>query len=267
MAIAADGTVRVLALPAAPEDEEIDEPALLEATLAHTIRELHDLRYKMWFKRDRARSAARRAAPAVDLAALSPDGRLLAAAVRGRVHLLPLEGHKVLAAIPPPSEAAPLSALGFTPDGAALVTVTASNHVTAYQVPSGAAADWSRTHPPEALPRRVLTMPGPVAGVAASPAGPSAVLLHSAEAVVHVDLAAPAPAEATGSGKQRRRRRDAVASRTATPAGENCRALYCSDPVLHVEALGGGQVVVVERAWADVHRGLAPPMYRHRYGT
>lgn len=244
----------------ADEDEERKE----RSAGVHTIRDLHDLRYKMWFKRDRARSAARRAAPTVEFAALSPDGKLLAAAVRGRVHLLPLEGHKIAAAIPPPAEHTPLAALGFTPDGGSLIIVTAANQVVAYQIPTGVPAEWSVQHPPEALPRRLLTLPGPVHGIAASPAGPSSVLLFSCDAVCHVDLAAPVSPEPSGKKK---RQRDSAAVRTATPAGENCRALYCSDPVLHVEALGGGDVVVVERPWREVHAGLAPPMYRHRYGT
>ena len=273
VAVAVDGTVRLVSLPSAAsavvvvgKEEEDDTPSSPTAQVLHTIRELHDLRYKMWFKRDRARSTARRAVPGVDLAALSPDGKLLAASVRGRVQLVPLTGHRIAAAIPPQTENVPLTALGFTPSGDALIMVTAANQVVAYQVPSGAPAEWTQKNPPEALPKRVLTLPGPVVGIAASPVGPSAVLLFSSEAVCHLDLAAPVPVEP--SGKKRRHRKDGPAAvRTATPAGENCRALYCLDPVLHVQKLADGEVVVVEKSWSDVHRGLAAPMYRHRYGT
>lgn len=289
VAVAADGIVRVVSMLGTDkqptsvgdvsDDEKIEkidteqeesdldqdeDKKEISAAAVHTIRDLHDLRYKMWYKRDRARSAARRAAPAVELAALSPDGRFLAAAVHGRVQLLPLKGHKIAAAIPPPAEHTPLAALGFTPDGGSLIIVTAANQMVAYQIPTGVPAEWSVQHPPEALPRRFLTLPGPVHGMAASPAGPSSVLLFSCDAVCHVDLAAPVSPEPSG---KKRRQRDSAAVRTATPAGENCRALYCSDPVLHVGGLGGGDVVVVERPWREVHAGLAPPMYRHRYGT
>ena len=287
VAIAVDGTVRVAKLselersPAGAggasreesgndsegednDKEEEKKEGKERSGAIHLIRDLHDLRYKMWYKRDRARSAARRAAPAVEFAALSPDGKLLAAAVRGRVHLLPLEGHKIAAAIPPPGEHTPLAALGFTPDGNTLVIVTAANQVVAYQIPTGVPSEWSVQNPPEALPRRLLTLPGPIYGITASPASPSSVLLFSSDAVCHVDLAAPVSPEPSG---KKRRQRETAGVRTATPAGENCRALYCSDPVLHVGGLGGGDVVVVERPWREVHAGLAPPMYRHRYGT
>jgi U3 small nucleolar RNA-associated protein 4 len=283
VALAADGTVRLLTMPTHPlttnkdcnyggeSEEESIEKEILAASLVHTIRELHDLRYKMWYKRDRARTTARKAVPSIELATISPDGRLLAVSVRGRVQLLPLEGHKITASIPPPAEHIPLTALGFTPDSASLVMVTATNQVVAYQMPSGAPTEWSQKHPPEALPKRLLTLPGPVLGVALSPTGPSSVLLYSSDAVCHIDFAATVPSEpssSSGRRKKRQRERDvSYAVRTATPAGENCRALYCADPVLHVEALGGSEVVVVERSWSDVYRNLAPPMYRHRYGT
>jgi U3 small nucleolar RNA-associated protein 4 len=278
VALAVDGTVRLLTMPSHPssnrttkEDEEEEEKEVLTATVVQTIRELHDLRYKMWYKRDRARTTARKAVPSVELSAISPDGRLLAVSVRGRVQLLPLEGHKITASIPPPAEHVPLTALGFTPDSASLVMVTATTQVVAYQMPSGAPTEWTQQHPPEALPKRVLTLPGPVVGVSLSPTGPSSVLLYSAEAVCHVDFAAAVPSETSSSSgrrKKRQRERDVSnAVRTATPAGENCRALYCSDPVLHVEALGGSEVVVVEKSWSEVYRNMAAPMYRHRYGT
>ncbi|KAH7616913.1 putative WD repeat-containing protein PCN [Nannochloris sp. 'desiccata'] len=285
VALAADGTVRLLTMPSHPRsshteggndedseeesEEERKEEEVLVASLGQTLRELHDLRYKMWYKRDRARTTARKAVPAVELATISPDGRLLAVSVRGRVQLLPLEGHKITASIPPPAEHIPLTALGFTPDSASLVMVTAKNQVVAYQMPSGAPTEWSQNHPPEALPKRVLSLPGSIVGVALSPTGPSSVLLYSSEAVCHIDFAATVPSEpSSSSGRRKKRQREvSTAVRTATPAGENCRALYCSDPVLHVEALGGNEVVVVERSWSDVYRNLAPPMYRHRYGT
>jgi U3 small nucleolar RNA-associated protein 4 len=280
VALAADGTVRLLSMPSHhrngavnedSEDEEREDKDVMVASLVHTIRELHDLRYKMWYKHNRARTTARKAVPSVELATISPDGRLLAVSVRGRVQLLPLEGHKITASIPPPAEHIPLTALGFTPDSANLVLVTAKNHVVAYQMPNGAPAEWSQKHPPEALPKRVLSLPGSIVGVALSPTGPSSVLLYSSEAVCHIDFAATVPSEPSSiSGRRKKRHRVREVSnavRTATPAGENCRALYCSDPVLHVEALGGNEVVVVERSWTDVYRNMTPPMYRHRYGT
>jgi U3 small nucleolar RNA-associated protein 4 len=268
---AVDGTVRLVRLPADDAQDGAADGAPAEAAaqrageVVHTIRELHDLRYRMWYKRDRGRSAARRAAPALGqgLAALSPDGRWLAAAVRGRVHLLCLNTHRVAAQLPPAGEPAALTALGFTGDGSRVVVATAANQVATYDVPSGQPSEWTRLYS-GALPPRLLALPGPIAGLAANPAAPADVLLFSPEAVCHVDFGR-APGGEPGGGKRRAGRERGA--RAPTPAGRNCRALYCADPVLHVQYLGAGEVLVVERAWAEVWRGLPPPLHRHRYGT
>lgn len=80
--------------------------------------------------------------------------------------------------------------------------------------------------------------------------------------VCHINFSKPVPTEP--KNKKRRREREV---RMATPAGQNCRALYCNEPVLHVQFLDNRSLLVVERSWNEVWKGLAPPMYRHRYGT
>jgi U3 small nucleolar RNA-associated protein 4 len=256
VSVATDGIVRLVDLPGGGDDAGGAAPGAVVA-----IRELHDLRYKMWYKRDRARSAARRAAPAVALAALSPDGLWLAASVHGRVQLLGLASHRVVAQLAPAAEHSPLAALAFTADAAAVVAVAACNRVAAFSVPGGQPTEWTQRHA-GSLPHRLLDLPGPVAGVAGSPAGAAAVLLFSPHAVCHVDMS-KAPGQEAAGGRKRRARGAAAAS----PPGLNCRALYCADPVLLVQPVGRGEVLVVERAWEEVWRGLPPPLYRHRYGT
>jgi len=261
----------VLHIPEPNDEKQGASSPPAPATVQHTIRELHDLRYKMWYKRDRARSAARRFMPAVDLAAWSPDGEWLAVAVRGRIHLVALSSHRIAAQLPASvgadqHAATYITALGFTPDSSIITVVTSMNQVTAFDVPGGELTEWSQRHG-AALPRRILTLPGPVNGIANSPAGPRAVLLFSPEALCHVDFAAPITNPELTRAKKRRQREGDVASVRATPAGENLRAVYCKDPVLYVEAVGEKEILVVERAWADVWKGLAPPLYRHRYGS
>jgi U3 small nucleolar RNA-associated protein 4 len=235
--------------------------------LRHTIRDVHDVRYKMWFKRDRMKNAARRLMPPVEagLVSISPDGRWLAAAVRGRVHVVSFQTHRLAAQIPPIAEQSPLTALGFTPDSSTVIAVSAGPRIAAFDVSSGAASEWTQKYA-ETLPRRLQTLPGRITGISQSPAGSKAVLLHSAEALCHLDLAAPLPGGGQPSGK-RQRTRERPGARVTTPEGENCRVLYASDPLLFVQGLGGNEVLVVERSWAEVHRKLPPPLYRHRYGT
>lgn len=258
---AADGTVRVLQFPSGSAN---GGGASEGVTVQSTIRDVHDLRYKLWYRRDRARSAARRLAPAIDLLTLSPDGQWMVASVRGRVQVVSVTTHRIVAQLPPLGEHATLAALGCTPDSSAVAVVTTTNQVASYQLPGGQPTEWTQRNA-GSLPRRVLTLPGPVTGVACSPSGPGSVLLFSQEAVCHVDFNAPVTPELPSS--KRKREKKSAATQTATPEGENLRALYCSDPVLHVEAVGPREVLVVERPWTEVWKSLAPPMYRHRYGT
>lgn len=282
VAVSLDGIVRLIDLEGGkssneekPRDAEKDKNEQATATMVHSNRELHDLRFKIWYKRDRSKSEARRLLPAVQLAALSPDGRWLAAEVRGRVFILGLDSHRGASAVPPLTDQAnvTLSTLGFTPDSSTLVVVSVSNHIAAFTVPSGEPTEWTRVHPPKTVPERLQSLPGPVVGIAANPCSLTAVLLYSSEAVCHLDFTASLPTKAAEGGvvgkegKRRRTRETAAESRISTPAGQNCRMLYCQDPLLHIEAIGKNELVVIERPWADVLRGLAPPLYRHRYGT
>jgi U3 small nucleolar RNA-associated protein 4 len=279
LAVAADGAVRVLRLPAdadadaaGAENTAAGAPAPA-AELTHTFPQLHELRWKMWAKRDRLRSAARRAWPAAEAPAASPDGRWLAAGARGRVALVDLAagGHRPPALLPaPPGGLPPLGALAFSADGALLLAAPArpaAGPPAVYDVAAGAATAWSAALA-AAPPARLAALPGPLAGAAFAPAPgpPASLLLHSAGALCHLDAARPLGAESGGSGAAKQRRARGGAKDAAAP-GLNGRALRAADPVLAVAWLSAREVLVVERAWADARRGVPPPLYRHRYGT
>ncbi len=279
LAVAADGAVRVLRLPAdadadaANADNAADGAPAPVAELTHTFPQLHELRWKMWAKRDRLRSAARRAWPAAEAPAASPDGRWLAAGARGRVALVDLAagGHRPPALLPaPPGGLPPLGALAFSADGTLLLAAPArpaAGPPAVYDVAAGAATAWS-TALAAAPPARLAALPGPLAGAAFAPVPgpPASLLLHSSGALCHLDAARPLGAEPGGSGAAKRRRARGGARDAAAP-GLNGRALRATDPVLAVAWISAREVLVVERAWADARRALPPPLYRHRYGT
>lgn len=141
VACALDGTVRVVDLSAhsggaagaaGAADEGDDPPAAAQQQQQHpggvlVIRDIHNLRHKMWAKRERHKSAARRLAPALDLLSASPDGRWLAVAARQRVHLVDLRAARPSAVqLPPPCDPPrPITALAFTADSATLLAAAA----------------------------------------------------------------------------------------------------------------------------------------------
>lgn len=252
----------------------------------HVIRDIHNLRHKVWAKRDRHRSAARRFAPAVDLMAVSPDGRWLALAARQRAYLLDLHSPKPSATqLPPASDPpAPFTALAFSADSSLLLAASAAApanppkvaipragtgcQLTVYDVATGQHSEWAQAHGQE-LSQHLRACQGPVRGISSCPTAPCSFLLFSHAVLFHVDTSKPLSLNpyslVAGGGK--RRRGPSRPLQTTTPAGENCRQLLAEDPLLHVQHLGGGAVLVVERPWADVWAHLPAPVYRHRYGT
>lgn len=300
VAAAADGTLRLVDLAALPPAASGGAPP---EDAVQALRAVHDLQYKSSLRRDRQRSAARRLMPLVELMAVSPDGRCarvwrrrglhatalacllphawltgppaplpsparswLAAVVRQRLHLVSLTSSKLAHSLPPLAEPQPaITAVAFTADSTQLVAAAASHQLGVYSVASGQPSEWMQAHG-GSLPSKLLRMPGAIAGIASSPAAPASLFLASSEACCHLDLGQPVDGggEGEGGGRKRRRQKPALASE---PPGGNCRMIYCSDPVLHAAYLGPEALLVVERAWADVHKSITAPLYRHRYGT
>ncbi|KAL4423732.1 hypothetical protein ABPG75_001033 [Micractinium tetrahymenae] len=271
VACANDGTLRIIevaALPPAGQGKahggrgasgsgSSDGPA--------PVRALHDLQYKSSFRRDRQRSAARRLMPLVELMAISPDGSWLAAVVRQRVHVLSLATHKLVNSLPPLAEPQPpITAVVFTADSSAVVVAASTHQVAAYSLASGQPTEWTQQHG-GSLPAKLLRMPGAIFSIASCPAAPGSLFLCSSQACCHLDMGQPLEGE---QGQGRKRRRSAHKPVLASePPGGNCRMIYCSDPVLYAAYLGPEALLVVERPWEEVHKAIAAPMYRHRYGT
>ncbi|GAB4822285.1 hypothetical protein N2152v2_009331 [Parachlorella kessleri] len=311
VACALDGTIRIVDLAQQPQqhpDEGSAEGAAAGAAPAvQVVRDVYNLRHKVWAKRDRQRSAARHSAPAVNLLATSPDGRWLAVAARQRVHLLDLSTlpKATLTQLPSPNEPSrPITALAFTADSATLLAATTSPasggaakgsgqgsqagqsgparqakhasllapapcQLVAYDVATGQLTEWAQAHGEE-LSRALAAVPGPITGLAPSPASPSATLLHSSAAVCHLDMSRPLssnPYSAAAAAGAKRRRGPLKPLQTSGPAGENCRTLFADDPLLFVQYVARDAVLVVEKPWMDVWQKLPPPVYRHRYGT
>lgn len=268
VACSSDGTLRLLDL----SKQAAAEPGPVRGAGSSgdgtaVLRALHDLQYKSSSRRDRQRSAARRLMPLVELMAVSPDGSWLAAVVRQRVHLVSLSSHKLVHSLPPMAEPQPaITAVTFTSDSSMVVVAASTHQVAAYSVASGQPTEWTQQYG-GSLPAKLLRMPGSITSIASCPQAPASLFLQSSQACCHLDMVQPLD----GSGQEgqgRKRRRSAHKGMLPSePPGGNCRMIYCADPVLHASYLGPEALLVVERPWEDVHKGIAAPLYRHRYGT
>ena len=134
--------------------------------LGYTIRDVHDLRYKLWAKRDRNKNSARQAAPVVEHLVPSPDGRWLAVVSRQRIMLVSTESHRIATQMTPLGDQAPIVALDFSSDSTSLVVVSSNNTLSVFDVVSGQPTEWTKKYA-DALMQRLKMIPGNVMGVSA----------------------------------------------------------------------------------------------------
>ncbi|OSX67759.1 hypothetical protein POSPLADRAFT_1176689 [Postia placenta MAD-698-R-SB12] len=220
--------------------------------------------------------------------AVSPDGRWLASSdERGRTHvanLAALQHHAQL-----PSFPAAVHALAFDPAApTVLVLGLANNSIQVYDAELRTFPRWARGLN-RGVPERFAHLHDPILGVAFDPAsvGPSEpaeggaprapqrnALFWGATWLCRVKL----DAETGWGGFEQKRRRDAAPGRRQAahaPAGEgdqlahpqsNFRVVTHYRPVLFVDFVGRGELVVVERPLVDVLSRMPPAFFKPKYG-
>jgi len=131
------------------------------------------------------------------------------------------------------------------------------------------------------MPSRLANFPGPIIGIVPIPRDEddASVVLYSSHAMCHIDFSVPlsnepsAGRELTAMERRAKRRREYQEKQreefqnVEPPTGENCRIVRNLNPILHVAKVGDGELLVVERSWAEVMASIAAPLYRHRFGT
>ena len=286
MALSLDGNIKLITLRNSSSDGMSTsagtprDPEEKSATVQN-IRIIHDLRYKMWLKRDRTKTMARRMMPLVDpkLTAYNPKTNMLAVMVHGRIQVVSMQSQHLVIQIPPPvSDSNNVTALGFTSDGSILIAAVAKEpYLFAFEMPSGMPTKWLEQNMDVLSQKLSLGLPGPIRNIAPSPLSSKCVLLQSSHAVCYLDLDAPLQSPDDRREHKRQYRPKKLASSTGTsfnvkmppsmPPGQNCRFLYSSNPLLFIKGIETHEIIAVERPWKDVHQHLPPPLYRHRYGS
>ena len=254
-----------------------------ESVTVHTIRDVHDLRYKTWFKRESGKSAARRAAPVVESvrvrmptsrAASKPKAdaptTMMAVVVLNRIFLLNLDTRKVSAQIS--SVPGTITAVEFVQDGAKLLVATTGTGADAsiglFDASSGDMCAFAGVAEP-AFHDLALEGMGPVLGIEAMDA--NCAVVYSSHALVHLNLSrklADEESALAGLGRRTRDKRikfDALRSEH----GRNPRVIRYEQPILACTGghLIGGDLVMVEGSYEQLWRGKLAPLKKHRYGT
>lgn len=251
-----DGSIRVVEKDAAPED-------------IVTIRDIHDIRYKAWYKREALKSSARRECGMIDCVSMSSSGDTVAVVVMNRVFIVSLKARKIVTQIPSlktTKEGSSIVATQFVQEDTRLAIVTSKSEIGLYDVASGELCclpgqNEARVHD--------LQLESAVLGMAANPVLPAAVMVYSAHALCHVDFHKPLvdeDQEVLSLGRRPRDKKSKLEAHRATK-GRNCRVFPSHNPILFTCSMPPGAVLVLQKSWNQVWKKKSAPLFRHRYGT
>jgi len=271
-----DGTIKLVsgigadAVDAADAADAADEPG---TPMLHAIRDVHDMKYKTWVKREGSKTSARREAPMIDLAkvhgATGGGPPLMAVTVLNRIFILNLETRKLVTQIP--SIAGTIAGIEFVEDGAKLVVATGAGEIGLFDTSSGDMCPLPGADGP-GFHDLALDGPGmgPLLGMEAT-GNPNGVIVYTAHAICHVDVSKPLADEARTLAHLGRRTRDKQLKFDTLRAeqGRNPRVLRHENPILACTGSlsPGNELIIVEGSYETMWGGKMAPITRHRYGT
>ncbi|RDB28866.1 U3 small nucleolar RNA-associated protein 4 [Hypsizygus marmoreus] len=203
---------------------------------------------------------------------ISPDGQWLATSDdRARTHIFNLDSikhHSVL-----PSFSSPVQVLSFDPTRpSVLIMGFPDNSLQIYNVESRQFPTWGKELCNN-LPKRFRLAHDPVLGVTFDPAhhftngAPRYALFWGSTWICKLSFN-----EAAVSGMNRKRRRESVKLAPPVAWGDESspvdfKMITHYRPILHVDFLERGELLVVERPLVDVLSGLPPAYFKHKYGA
>ncbi|KAG6866810.1 hypothetical protein C0991_008746 [Blastosporella zonata] len=203
---------------------------------------------------------------------ISPDGQWLATSDdRSRTHIFNLDSiqhHGVL-----PSFSKPIQVLAFDrrqPD--ILIMAFPDNTLQIYNVESRQFPAWGKELCSN-LPKRFTHAHDPLLGVAFDPAEPATgsnaapryALFWGSTWICKLSVTDSAP-----RGVTKKRRRENAAPSASLPTDDShgdFKMIMHYRPILYLDFLAGGELLVVERPLVDVLSDLPPAYFKHKYGA
>lgn len=203
---------------------------------------------------------------------ISPDGQWLATSDnRARTHIFNLDAiqhHSVL-----PSFSKPAQVLAFDlkrPD--ILIMAFPDNSLQIYNVESRQFPAWGKELCSN-LPKRFTHAHDPILGVTFDPAEASPIadatpryaLFWGSTWICKLSINESAPGRVTK--KRRRESQKPSAPQPTDDSRRDFKIMTHYRPILHVDFLAGGELVIVERPLVDVLSDLPPAYFKHKYGA
>ncbi|XP_068115701.1 U3 small nucleolar RNA-associated protein 4 homolog isoform X2 [Hyperolius riggenbachi] len=201
----------------------------------------------------------------VHLLAASKDGSLLAAAsANSQIDVYNVKDMKYVCSVPQYNS--PPTAIRIHPSTNNLVIAHADQHVVEFDIAHKQYTDWSRKVLQHGLHRDWLERDTPITGISFNPSRPEHILLHDNYMFCVLDKSQPLPDDNTFllANQKALKHLSVRARRSRTHAFKITRKYQ---PLLFMDLLENGELVLVERPISDILAQLPPPIKQKKFGT
>ncbi|KAM9301508.1 U3 small nucleolar RNA-associated protein 4 homolog [Gastrophryne carolinensis] len=200
----------------------------------------------------------------VHLLAASADGSLLAAAsTSSQIDIYNVKEQKYIGSVPQYNS--PPTAISIHPSTNNLVIAHADQHVLEFNIAHKQYTDWSRKVLQHGLHRDWLERDTPITGITFNPSRPEDILMHDNYMFCVLDKSLPLPDDRTALMNQKSLKSLSISARRSHAHAFKITRKF--QPLLFMDLLDNGELILVERPLSDIQAQLPPPMKLKKFGT
>ncbi|KAM4605834.1 U3 small nucleolar RNA-associated protein 4 homolog [Discoglossus pictus] len=204
------------------------------------------------------------AASAIHLMAASADGSLLAAASSdSQIDIYNVKKLKYECSVPRYNS--PPTAINFHPSTNNLVMAHADQQVLEFNVTQKQYTEWTRRALRQGLHCDWVERDTPITGISFNPSKPEHILMNDTYMFCVLDKTLPLPDNKTNLLNQKALKQLSVSARKSQAHAFKITKRF--QPLLFMDILEGGELVLVERPLTDMQTQLPPPMKQKKFGT
>ncbi|KAM3918226.1 U3 small nucleolar RNA-associated protein 4 homolog [Leptodactylus fuscus] len=200
----------------------------------------------------------------VHLLAASSDGSLLAVASADcQIDIYNVKERKYECSVPQYSS--PPTAISMHPSTNNLVIAYADQQVLEFSIAEKQYTDWSRKVLQHGLHRDWLERDTPITGITFNPLRPEHILMHDNYMFCVLDKSLPLPDDKTPLVNQKSLKQ--LSENTRRSHAHAFKITRKFQPLLFMDLLDDGELVLVERPLIDILTQLPPPMKQKKFAT
>ncbi|XP_069595167.1 U3 small nucleolar RNA-associated protein 4 homolog [Ranitomeya imitator] len=200
----------------------------------------------------------------VHLLAASSDGSLLAvASANSQIDVFNVKELKYECSVPQYSS--PPTAISIHPSINDLVIAHADQQVLEFSIAKKQYTDWSRKVLQYGLHRDWVERDTPITGIAFNPSRPDHILMHDNYMFCVLDKSLPLPDDKTALVNQKSLKQLSESARRSHAHAFKITRKF--QPLLFMDLLDDGELVLVERPLTDILTRLPPPMKQKKFAT